>query len=162
MVFCVRSSALRRSRKDNSSAMSSVARASILSRRPRGSCAIFSVKVRLMSLLLPSCAPIQMSVKSFVSLANQIPIEAPLAYPRLIARNEQDRFLLGIEGECNSPHSIVRIEPQFLHVGVSRALQRIYSGPPCSRAKRLDYFRLGQQLVLYGFRQSIELGFELI
>jgi hypothetical protein len=50
-----------------------------------------------------------------IGFSDEIAVESPFSPTRLVAAAENYRLSLGIEGE--PPHAILRIKPQFLHVG---------------------------------------------
>lgn len=75
-----------------------------------------------------------MLCKPFICLADQGLVKSPLRYARFIARNQQDRFSLRIEGVGHTPYPVVRIEAQFLHVAKAEPVSvsdagRFMTGP---------------------------------
>jgi hypothetical protein len=52
-----------------------------------------------------------------------------VAHARLVAGNKQNGLPLWVEGEGNAPYAVRRVEPQFLHIGETGAVQRIHARP---------------------------------
>src|SRR5262249_25606027 len=107
--------------------MSCFVRASILARSLAGREAITWSNVRsiFFSMLFSSCFACharQVCVEAFVRGSDETAVEYALALPALVTRNQQHCSPLWIKGKGDAPHSAGRIEPQFLHVGVFRAL----------------------------------------
>lgn len=63
--------------------------------------------------------------KPQIRLCDQGPVEALLAHARFVACYKDDSLSFGIEGEGRSPFAIAALEPQFLHIGVFRSLERV-------------------------------------
>jgi hypothetical protein len=79
-----------------------------------------------------------MGVKTLVSLADQLPVEASLAHPRLIACHEQNGPAPRIKGEGYSPFSARRRKAQLLHIGMAGSIQCIDARAPQLRAELLE------------------------
>src|ERR1017187_2595460 len=101
-----------------------------------------------------------MSVKTVVSLADQLAVEPLFADTRLITRHEEDSLALCIEGK--RPLSVSRAEPQLLHIRVARTLQRINAGPPQSRPELLENAGQRQNFRPRVFLQHEELRLEFV
>jgi len=89
-----------------------------------------------------------MRVEPVVCLADEFPIEAPLASSAFVPSDKQDRSASRIKGEGHSPHSVFRIEAKFLHVGVLRIFECVHSGPTQLWPKLLQKFCQRKQFVL--------------
>src|SRR5216684_6953228 len=157
---CVLRIALRRSCNDISSLISAAARASISARSAAGRPAITSRSVFAISTCLSAFASASREqsagdaeAKALIRLFDEPFEERPLALPALVAGHQQDCLAPGVEGERDPPNAASGIEAQFLHVRVSRAVQRIDPWPLGGRTKLLDKPRLRQQL-------NPHLGFE--
>ena len=59
--------------------------------------------------------------------------------------------------QCYPPYTVPGTKAQLLHVCVPRSVQCIHPWTTESRAKCLQYFRLGEKLILYIEWQCIEL-----
>jgi hypothetical protein len=69
-----------------------------------------------------------MGVKTLVGLSHQSAIEALFAPARFVSGHKENRLTLGVKSESHSPFTIGRAESQFLHIGVSGALQSVNAG----------------------------------
>jgi hypothetical protein len=67
-------------------------------------------------------------VEPVVGLSYQFAVKSLLAAARLISRNQQDALALRIEGKGHAPFAIRCGKPQFFHIGVARAVERINAG----------------------------------
>jgi len=63
--------------------------------------------------------PGEMSVKSSICLGDELLVESPFAYTRLVARQEQNGSALRIEGEGYAPYAISGLKSQFFHICVA-------------------------------------------
>lgn len=88
-----------------------------------------------------------MSVEAFISFGNELPIESPFAAPGLVAPTQNDAFAFRVEGERESPNTIRRIEAQFFHVRVARALQRVHPRAPKLRPECLQHRDVRQESI---------------
>lgn len=102
-----------------------------------------------------------MGIESLVGLGDQARIEASLTAAGLIARNQKHGVAMRIERERNTPNTAVDREAQLLHVGVTRALERVHPGTPRRRTESFDNHRLREEFILHRCRQGIEFRFEL-
>ena len=82
-------------------------------------------------------------------------VEPLLRHARLVARDQQDRLPLGIERERHAPHPIIRLEPQLLHVRMTRAGERVGVRTAKLLAVGLQQGGHGEQLVLDRFGQCV-------
>src|SRR5947199_10771466 len=94
--------------------------------RSSGSSEMIWFRVRaILSSLLRRFQPFQMSGKPTIRLCDELSVEALLASAGLVAGHEQDRSSIGVEGKGGAPLAIRSLEPQFFHIGVLGALERI-------------------------------------
>ena len=101
-----------------------------------------------------------MPVEPVVGLSDQPPVEARLTNTGFVTSYEQDGPSVGIEGKGNSPGSVVGSETQLLHVGVTRAVQRIYAWTAQKRSEGLQNLRTRKELVLNTDSKPFELRVE--
>jgi hypothetical protein len=97
-----------------------------------------------------------------VGRGDQAPVKPAFLDARLVARQQHDPLAVRIERVGDPPHPVVGGEPQFLHVGVLRVRQGVGVGPSQCRAFAGEDFETGEELVLYGLRQVVELRVELL
>lgn len=81
---------------------------------------------------------VQVSVETRVGLADKRMVEAPRIPSRFCAGYQEYGLACRVECKGETPYSICSVEAEFLHVGVSRSVQGIYTGatdcgPLCSR-----------------------------
>ena len=69
-----------------------------------------------------------MSAETVIGLADQLAVEPSFAAARFVSCNQKDGVALRIEGKSDSPLTIGRAEPQFFHIRVIGAVQRIHAG----------------------------------
>ena len=103
-----------------------------------------------------------MRLETVIGLADQPLVKSLFADPGFIPRNEQDCLALRVEGEGYSPFAISRTEPQFLHVRVARAVQRVNPRPPQWRPELLHKARQHQNLRPHVLVQIVELRLKLV
>ena len=103
-----------------------------------------------------------MRLETVIGLADQPLVKSLFADPGFIPRNEQDCLALRVEGEGYSPFAISRTEPQFLHVRVARAVQRVNPRPPQWRPELLHKARQHQNLRLHVLVQIVELRLKFV
>lgn len=103
-----------------------------------------------------------MGVKTVVGLTDQFAVETLFTAPGFISRNQKDALALRIEGKGYSPLAAGRTEPQFLHIRVAGAVQRIDARPPQLRSELLEQAGQSQNLRPYIFVQRGEFRFEFI
>jgi len=70
-----------------------------------------------------------MSVKSLISLGDELPVESPLASTRFVADDQQDRCALRIESKSDAPFAAFCREPEFLHIDVTGTVECIGARP---------------------------------
>ncbi len=80
-----------------------------------------------------------MRAKAGIGFFDELAVKPLFAPARLVSTNQDNGLPVCVEGEGYSPNTIRGIEPQFLHI-----------------------FRMGKQLVLHIFWQSVEFGLELL
>jgi hypothetical protein len=66
-----------------------------------------------------------MIVETLIGPGNELSVETPFVYARLVSTNHEDCFAFRVEGKGNTPNPVGRMETQLLHVGVARPFQRI-------------------------------------
>ncbi len=103
-----------------------------------------------------------MVAESLVRFADQLAIEALAASSRFISRDQQDRTPLRIERKGHPPLASARAETEFLHVGVSRAFQRINARPAQLWTKTLEESSHRKHLDLDVVLEYIEFRFKLV
>lgn len=82
-----------------------------------------------------------MGVETVVCLPDQLAVETFVAHARFVARYEQDRLALRVEGEGYSPFAIHCAEAQLLHVRMAGSAQRVNAGSPQLRPELLEETR---------------------
>jgi hypothetical protein len=63
--------------------------------------------------------------KALVGHRNQPPVKAGFTHAGLVSGGKEYRLALRVKGKRYAPDTIRRIEPQFLHVRMPGAVQRI-------------------------------------
>jgi hypothetical protein len=89
-------------------------------------------------------------------------VKAFLICATFVPGHKQDRISLRIKCKGHTPDLALPRKTQFLHVGVSGAVQRIHSWSPKIWAEFNQQFRVSQHLILQTFVQIIELSIEVI
>jgi hypothetical protein len=79
----------------------------------------------------------------------QVAISSALSNSALVSCYQKDGFALRVEGKSDTPDTSIGIEAQLLHVGVARALQRIYLRPSQEWPFLAKDCRQGHKHVLY-------------
>ena len=103
-----------------------------------------------------------MRIVSFVCAFEECLVEASFRHSRFASSNQKNGPPFGIEEKGNSPDTTGGIEPQFLHVCVSRTFQGVGMGPFQNWTELLQETCFGQQLILRGGGPFMELGVEII
>jgi hypothetical protein len=101
-------------------------------------------------------------LQALIRRLNEPSVEQTLVSTNFVACHQQDALAQRVKSERDTPNCRTMPKPQFFQVGVPSAFERIDGWPTESRAKRLQEFRVCQQLVLNGQFQRVEFGFEVI
>ena len=67
--------------------------------------------------------------KPWICLCDELLVEVLFTPAGFVASRKQDRLSIRIEGEGGPPFAIRSFKPQFLHIGVLRAIERIRMRP---------------------------------
>ena len=101
-----------------------------------------------------------MGGKPEIRLGDEPLVETLLAAAGFVAGREKDAASLRIKGEGGAPYSIRRLEPQLLHIGMLRALERVRMRPSQLRAVIRQQLGGSKQRVLDTRLKGLELGLE--
>jgi hypothetical protein len=101
-----------------------------------------------------------MAGKAGVRLGDQRLVEPLLRHPRFVTCHQHDGTAFGIERERHAPDPIVRRKPQFLHIAMFGASERIGMGPAQHRPRQLEKPGCRKQFDANSVGQSLELGVE--
>ena len=101
-----------------------------------------------------------MTVKTIIRLADQVPVEPPLARPRFVSGNQENRVAPGIEGKSHlhSPSAALNGSSFIL----ARALQGVHARPPQLRTELLQKAGQRQDFRSHVLRQREEFRIEVI
>lgn len=101
-----------------------------------------------------------MIIEAPVGLADQSVVETLFSSSRLVTGDQQDRAALWVEREGHTPHSVVSIETQLLHVGVTRSVERIHARPTQGRSELFQQPSVRHHLVLDRLCEIVKFRFE--
>jgi hypothetical protein len=102
--------------------------------------------------------------KTPVGTFDQVTVELCLhlgTQPRFVSGHQQDRLSGRIEGKGHAPDPATGSKAHFLHVGVTRTLQRVDGRPTEGRSDFREHTRRFEQVVLDPFLERSELRLEL-
>jgi hypothetical protein len=88
-------------------------------------------------------------VKAFVSRVDQLSLGPFLADAGLVAGYQENGLALRVESKCNPPNTVSCVKSQFLHIRVTRTVERIGPRPPQLRTELFQQCDVGKQLVLH-------------
>ena len=88
-------------------------------------------------------------------------VEPSRGYSRFVAGDQQDRRPPRVEGKGHTPCAVESPEPEFLHVGMTRAFERVDRRPTELRAEQAKSAGLRQQFETNRLRQLAKLRHEL-
>src|SRR5579863_432094 len=97
-----------------------------------------------------------MSIVKLVRAGDKLLVKPPLAHPRFVAADQQDRRAVGIEGKSDSQDAILAVHSKLFHVRMLRAVERVGVRPPKPRAQQLHKLHLGDDFRLLGFAKAGE------
>src|SRR6266567_9153636 len=103
-----------------------------------------------------------MRVESLVGPADELPVKPLFTSARLVARDQQDRFALGIEGKGHAPHAIRCVKTELFHVGVTGTIERINTGPAQARPELLQKARMGENFRPHVLGQLVEFRLKFV
>ena len=102
-----------------------------------------------------------MRVEASVGETDEPFVKPLLVGTALVTGHEKHRLPVRVKGEGHAPYRSLPAEPQFLHVGVLRFLQRVDRGAPEARPKLAQQQGMGEKLILQALGEGLKLAVEL-